>query len=397
MQQHGVLPSAGSGSAILDRLAPRYDAIVTSIYRAGSGVEPWLNPLKEIAAVFDAWSVQLLGVDKRTGVMSFSFEAGSAPPEAPVDYLRHYHRIDPRLSKHLPLPVGSWMACEEHFDAAFVERDPFYQNYLIPYGARYLYGTKLLDTESATVLIGHLGKVNNPPLSAAEKAAFARLTSHIAEAFDIHKYLAASAGQQSVGLELLEKMRQPIILISNERRITYKNRVAAKLIDRRDLLFVQDDVLTCQDADCDLDLTIAIRELGLVPITTHGAAVVPRERCSLRLKRKDGRMVSSTLLALRPETTMGSFGRVPQALFTLFEPGAAVEIDSFLLGTTFDLTPAEARLAAKIVNGLSPDDCARELGVKISTVRSQLMAIYGKTGATGQADLVRLVLSATAI
>ena len=94
---------------------------------------------------------------------------------------------------------------------------------------------------------------------------------------------------------------------------------------------------------------------------------------------------------------MSSFGRTPQALFTVFEPGAAIDIDPFLLSTTFDLTPAEARLAAKIVNGLTPDECALALGVKISTVRSQLIAVYGKTGATGQADLVRLVLSATAI
>jgi hypothetical protein len=28
--------------------------------------------------------------------MMFSYEAGSAPPAAPVEYLRYYHRIDPR-------------------------------------------------------------------------------------------------------------------------------------------------------------------------------------------------------------------------------------------------------------------------------------------------------------
>jgi len=121
------------------------------------------------------------------------------------------------------------------------------------------------------------------------------------------------------------------------------------------------------------------------------------ETLSIRLKRRDGRRVAATLLALRPEATMASFGRAPQALFTIFEPGVALDIDPFLLSTTFDLTPAEARLAARLVNGETPEKCAISLGVKISTVRSQLITIYGKTGATGQADLVRLVLSATAI
>ena len=94
---------------------------------------------------------------------------------------------------------------------------------------------------------------------------------------------------------------------------------------------------------------------------------------------------------------MGGFGRDPQALFTVFEPGAPVKIDPFVLSITFGLTPAEARLAAMIVNGSAPDECAQALHVKISTVRSQLNAIYGKTGATGQADLVRMILSAAAI
>src|SRR6185436_18098322 len=121
------------------------------------------------------------------------------------------------------------------------------------------------------------------------------------------------------------------------------------------------------------------------------------DRNVVRLKRKDGRSVAATLIALRPESTMGAFGRSPQALFTVFEPGAVVDVDPYILSMTFDLTPAEARLAAGIVHGRTPEECSREYGVKISTVRSQLMAIYGKTGATGKADLVRLVLSATSL
>ena len=384
-------------SHILQTLSPQFDSIVESIYRTGSGLEPWLKPLSRVAEIFDAWAVQLLGVNKRTGVMSFSFEAGSAPPAAPVEYLRHYHRIDPRLRKHLPSPAGAWFSCEEHFDDAFVENDPFYQEYLIPMGARYLYGAKLHDDAIATVLIGHLGKATNPPLTAEEKLAFRRLAEHFGKALDIQAALAEKSDRHSVGAELLERMRQPMILIGHERRISYRNRNAADLLKRRDLVYDLDGALACRDTESDHDLTLALRDLVLVPVSTHGDAANPADRRSFRLRRKDGRSVAGTLLALRPESTMGSFGRTPQALFTLFEPGAAVDVDPFLLSTTFGLTPAEGRLAAMIVNGRSPEDCARELNVKISTVRSQLVAIYAKTGATGQADLVRLILSATTL
>ncbi len=382
-------------SAILDQLAPRYDSIVEKIYRAGSGLKPWLDPISEIAEIFQAWSVQLLGVNKRTGVMSFSYESGSGPPAAAVEYIRYYHRVDPRLAKHLPAPVGQWFSCEEHFDDEFVENNEFYRDYLVPFGGRYLYGRKLHDDTSSTVLIGHLSRVGNPPLSAPEKKAFARLTEHFEKALDIEQALADKADKLSVGAELLEKLRQPIILIDAHRRISYRNRNAVQLLSRRDVVFEQDGQLICRDSDSDVEFTIALRAMSLVPVSTHGDVDSPVDRRTLRLVRKDGRQVAGTLLALRPEQTMGTFGRASQALFTVFEPGAAIDIDPFILSTTFDLTPAEARIAALVVNGRTPEECANEMHVKISTVRSQLMAVYAKTGASGQADLVRMVLSST--
>lgn len=383
-------------SAILDRLEPRYDGIVENIYRAGSGLLPWLEPLTEIAKVFEAWTVHMLGVNKQSGSVVFSYETGTAPPAAPIEYLRHYHRIDPRLAKTLPAPVGAWFSCEEHFDDEFVERDPFYRDFLMAYGGRYLYGAKLHDDHASTILIGHLTPVGRKPLSAAEKAAFTRLSEHCGKALDIEKALSSKAGQHSVGAELLEKMRQPMILLDGHRRITYRNRNAAGLLERRHLVYELEGALACRDNQSDLDFTMAMRKLALAPVTTHGRSE-PADRSTVRLRTREGKTVMGTLLALRPHETMGSFGSHPLALFTLFEPGAPVDIDPFVLSATFDLTPAEARLAALIVNGRGAEECANHLHVKISTVRSQLVSIYAKTGVSGQTDLVRLVLSATAI
>lgn len=386
----------GSGSAILARLEPRHDEIVASIYRAGSGVDSWKTPIAMIAEMFDTWVVQFLCVDKRNGVIQWAYEDGAADPAAGVDFLSKYHKIDPRLKDLVRLPVNGWYSCEEHFDDAAVEADRYYQEYLIPYGGRYCYAGKLFEDHRAVVIFGMITRVGQSPLSRDEKLAFKRLAEHFQKAFDIRHALDERAERTSVGAELLERMRQPMILIDSERHIRYANRNAQALLRRGDLVYALDQVLSCRDSDSDLDLTIALRELALVPMTISGAGA-PRDRKSLRLVRRDGRRVAATVLALRPESTMGGFGTTPQALFTLFEPGAPVDVDPFLLATTFDLTPAEARLAAMIVNGRTTEQCADDLQVKISTIRSQLNSIYAKTGATGQADLVRLVLSATTI
>lgn len=59
----------------------------------------------------------------------------------------------------------------------------------------------------------------------------------------------------------------------------------------------------------------------------------------------------------------------------------------------FDLTPSEARMAWSMAQGLSIAEAAAEHGLTIETARNYSKRIYAKTGARGQVDLVRHVLT----
>lgn len=69
---------------------------------------------------------------------------------------------------------------------------------------------------------------------------------------------------------------------------------------------------------------------------------------------------------------------------------APIAVSDFVM-RIFGLSPAEARLLPLLLHGRAPADIAQALGVKISTVRSQLSSIFAKTGATRQQDLIRLL------
>ena len=66
--------------------------------------------------------------------------------------------------------------------------------------------------------------------------------------------------------------------------------------------------------------------------------------------------------------------------------------DPNLVARAFDLTRAEARLAALVAAGTTPDGAARRLGVGRETVRSQLKAVFAKTGTHRQSELAALLL-----
>jgi DNA-binding CsgD family transcriptional regulator len=61
------------------------------------------------------------------------------------------------------------------------------------------------------------------------------------------------------------------------------------------------------------------------------------------------------------------------------------------LGQLFDLMPSEARLALALSRGMSIAEAAGELGLTVESARTYSKRIYAKTGARGQADLVRFI------
>jgi DNA-binding CsgD family transcriptional regulator len=68
-----------------------------------------------------------------------------------------------------------------------------------------------------------------------------------------------------------------------------------------------------------------------------------------------------------------------------------------VLRSLYGLTPAEARLAQGLVNGLSLQEYAEQQSVSIHTVRSQFRTIATKAGVGRQTDFVRAVLTGPAM
>jgi DNA-binding CsgD family transcriptional regulator len=62
-----------------------------------------------------------------------------------------------------------------------------------------------------------------------------------------------------------------------------------------------------------------------------------------------------------------------------------------LLASAFSLTPAEARLASIIAEGLNPESAAEHFRISKATAPNQLKAIFAKTATRRQSELVSLL------
>ena len=159
-------------------------------------------------------------------------------------------------------------------------------------------------------------------------------------------------------------------------------------------------VLVDGDAEV-LHLNHRARELlsGELPLQLLGPRLRvrdARDACVLHDALRDAtRRGLRRLLALSDDDTRQLAALVP------VEPGVAAlllgrtrvceDLSIQCFARTHALTAAETRVLAALGRGATPNQIAREQGVKLSTVRTQIGAIRDKTGAASITGLVRLV------
>ena len=67
-------------------------------------------------------------------------------------------------------------------------------------------------------------------------------------------------------------------------------------------------------------------------------------------------------------------------------------LDAGVIRKLYGLTPTEARVAAALADGLDLKQVAARFGMKVTTARAHLAALFEKTGTRRQAGLVRLLV-----
>jgi DNA-binding CsgD family transcriptional regulator len=175
----------------------------------------------------------------------------------------------------------------------------------------------------------------------------------------------------------------PALLIDRHGRLREANAAAAALLARCDGLIARDGrLLTCLSAEqAQLDTTLAAA-LRHEPQQAGGAVLVSRPRGGRRL------VLRITPLA-QPPSPFDCYR--PAALVRIFDPEAGPAAESERLWRQlYGLTGAEARLVQSLQTAEGLPEAAGALGIAHSTARTQLAAVFAKTGLNSQMQLARL-------
>ena len=150
------------------------------------------------------------------------------------------------------------------------------------------------------------------------------------------------------------------------------NAAASEIVQRSDGLAVDRNRLVCvRQAD-------AVRLRELVTSSSDGA---------LRVSRIGGR---------RPYQLWVTHSNPSEVIVLIVDAERVATGAEMLLELFYDLTPAESRLAAHLMNGCSLAEAAKQLRIRRDTAKSHLKKIFSKTHTHRQSELVRLLLQSVA-
>ncbi len=364
--------------------APLLDGLVDGLYEAAAGCVDWSVPLGLIGVALEACAVSLHRIRSHELLARVAW---SLPGHGVLGTLPIWHPAFPGADRVRGLAPGAWFNDHELFSAAFVAGNAFYQENVLAHGGRWIAVSKLrtsvADTETLLTLVRSLGR---PPFSLDDQALVERACPHLARACDFHALVRDAEAMPVRGQDLFECFGRPMAIVDDQCRIVHLNPAARRLLDAGDPACRIDGRIVLRRDDDDKRLRLAVLRSGL-----PSAGVTDARRIVNCRRSSDGSIVTVLVMTVGPEMADHGFGERISAVLVFVDPFAARSIDAELVSRSFHLTASEARVAIQLAQGLRLDSIARNNGVAVATVRTQLKSLFSKTGTNRQSDLVRLV------
>lgn len=282
--------------------------------------------------------------------------------------------------------VGQLWSFDTIVPRADLERSAFYNEFLQPQGEEIVLGANLLDGNTVGGTFSVFRDKSRGQFAGEEVKLLAAVVPHLRRAVQLHlRLLKLETGRTGL-TTALDRLDQGALLVSADARVLLANRFAEEVLAKADGLRLEHGRLSaCRGAE-----TAQLRRL-----IAKRASVADGD--SIALPRGGERPPLAAVVVSLPPSTEQSWMSPERsaAIVLLKDPERALPPPPVQqLAALFGLTPAQAAVALEVTYGEGGLRASAErLGIAYATARAHLAAVFGKTGARTQAELVRLLIS----
>ena len=364
-----------------------WETLLLCIQDAGLGTVPWSRALALTAEALDARQVLLVSpahacpIARSHPVAGTVSVRGSAPGSGPGDNPGSGDASACRGRDCLDCLTG------EHSGTA-AESGPMLQ-------------ARLGDDASMPLLVARQ-PAGRDDFTATQAQWFDRLREHYSRALEIERRQREAEVRQHAHTLLLDNSPYGVLILGEGLQVLGLNARASRLLEagtplsvRRDRHGVERLHVASQGARDALRWHLEEQAaLRIAPAVAEPSAGVSSRNTVLRLVCNDGAAgLIVSLTPLSPAPGHVPVGGEPRLALTLSRVDACDALDPDALQGCFEFTPAELRVALAVCRGQSLPELSVTSGLSANTLKTQLQAVYAKTGTSKQSALVGKLLA----
>lgn len=364
--------------------APILD-VVEKLYSAALDGGHWTVPLDAMSDLFGAVSASFEFIELQTKLPTFLEVGTELLGVTPTkEYLEYYGTISPRVAHSQGKPTGFVSYDHMILSDTEMDRNEYYSDCMEPVGLRYFVACQVFCSESHQGVFAVHRSPKQGHVDEDQIEIMRRLTPHLQQASDLKFRLSVERAEEKTGLGSLDKLDECCLVIDQAGNILHLNSKAHLLLARGDGIATNRGQLRLADRTAMRRYRFAISQLN-----ADDADATARDFPARRPSGDRPYLIS--LRSLPRDSELMSFEGGAAAILFIRDPEDFTRLNTLLLRESYDLSEAEAALAAALDMGKAVQDVAHDRGVSIATARSQLYSLMAKLGVNRQPDLIRLM------
>ena len=193
-----------------------------------------------------------------------------------------------------------------------------------------------------------------------------------------HAQMVSDNVQQATLSEALDHLATGVIFVNENLKIFHSNEAAEQILGKGSELLIRDGLLCCRTADR----------------TAHLQRLVLQDSSSTFSMERGGELPPLHLLVSPLHSHRENYGRnLPISIVYIFESSKNSQRIEDVIRSLYNLSPKEARIAAKLVLNPELKDAAQAMGITYNTARTHLKRIYAKTNVNRLSALVHMIVT----
>jgi DNA-binding CsgD family transcriptional regulator len=359
--------------------------LIGEIYDAALDATLWSGVVGKAAHFVGGSGAAIFSKSPTAGNGSVYYDFGIDPYYREL-YFNKYVKLDPSTTGHYFADVEQPMAVADHMPYREFLETRFYKEWARPQGLADFVSAVLDKSVTSAAMFGVFRSEQDGIVDDETRRRMRLIVPHVRRSVLFGRLIDLRAAEAASLADAIDGLSAGMCLVDAVGRIVHANTACHVILDAGDFLTTIGGRIVARDPKIDQ----AFRELFAA--AGSGDAAVGTQGIALPLRAQDGSHYVAHVLPL----TSGArrlAGIAYAATVALFIRKVAMEAPSApeIIARAYNLTPTELRVLLAIVEVGGVPETAVALGVAESTVKTHLGHLFVKTGASRQADLVKIV------